>query len=159
MDHDGELQLPYSFTPVFAHRIRLTPTDGGWWELFAVEPIGPLAPEAVTVWQPQPTAHGMSGYQHVREIRAAVLGTGTCIIAGACEFGSISKTVALTGAMQKVYLPVPPNKGMLYSWSILGGPVRVFQDEFEVVVKPWGDPGPYRVVRPFGEGSTEGARI
>ena len=160
MDHDGIVQLPYSFTPVIAHRIRLTPTDSGdVWELYAVEPIGPKAPEAVTTWQPQPTSHGLQGYQTVREFRPVLQGTGICVLAGTCEFGSFSLPITLTGVVQKFYLSVPANKGMLYGWSITGGPVRVFEDDFEVVVKQWGAGGPFQIVHPFGEGQTEGARI
>ena len=160
MTHSGEVQLPYSFTPVIAHRIRLTPTDSGdTWELFSVEPIGPKAPEAVTLWQPQPTDHGLEGYQHVREVRPMVQGTGTCVLAATCEFGSFSFTIALTGAVQKLYLPCPANKGMLYGWSVSGTAVRVFADGFEIKVRQWGAGGAYTTVKPFGQPQTEGALI
>lgn len=161
MNHNGDVQLPYSFAPFFAHRIRLLPTDAGTdvWEVFAVEPIGPLAPELVTNWVPQPTSFGMEGYLHIREIRPAVIGTGTVQLSFACEFGSFTLPVTLTGAYQKLYLPCPVNKGMVYSASIIGGPVRVFEADFEVVAKVWGDEGPYRVVKPWGQGQTQGAAI
>jgi hypothetical protein len=87
------------------------------------------------------------------------MGTGSCVVSGACEFGSWSVTVALSGAYQKVYLPLPPNKGMYYDLSITGTAVRVFADDFEVVAKQWASPGPYAVLRPFGQPNTQGARI
>ena len=163
MTHAGEVQLPYSFGPVIAHRIRLTPSDAGdTWELFSVEPIGPKAPEAVTTWNPQPTSHGLSGYQTVREVRPVVQGSGICNINAVCEFGQFTVSLLMTGAVQKAYIPCPVNKGMLYAWSVYGvggAAVRVFADEFEVVVKQWGAGGAFSVVRPFGESGTEGARI
>jgi hypothetical protein len=160
MNHNGEVQLPYSFTPVIAHRIRLTPADGGdVWEIFNIEPIGTPAPEATGVWHPQPSSFGVEGYLHVRELRPAVMGTGSCVISGACEFGSWSVTVALSGAYQKVYLPLPPNKGIYYDLSITGTAVRVFADDFEVVAKQWASTGTYAVLRPFGQPNTQGARI
>ena len=162
MNHTGEVQLPYSFIPVIAHRIRLTPTDGSdVWEVFAVEPIGTPAPEAVTIWHPQPTSFGVEGYLHVRELRPAVMGTGVCEVAGSCEFGSWSVEVDLTGQYQKVYLPLGPNKSMAYDVSItsLTGTVRVFADDFEVIAKQWGSTGPYGVLRPFGQPNTQGAKI
>jgi hypothetical protein len=160
MNHDGEVQLPYSFAPVIAHRIRLTPTDGGdVWEVFNIEPIGTPAPEATGVWHPQPSSFGVEGYLHVRELRPAVMGTGSCVVSGTCEFGSWSVTVALSGAYQKVYLPLPVNKGMFYDLSITGSSVRVFADDFEVVAKQWGSTGPYGVLRPFGQPNTQGAKI
>jgi hypothetical protein len=68
-------------------------------------------------------------------------------------------TVALSGAYQKVYLPLPVNKGMFYDLSITGSSVRVFADDFEVVAKQWGSTGPYGVLRPFGQPNTQGAKI
>ena len=160
MNHDGEVQIPYSFAPVIAHRIRLTPTDSGdVWEVFAVEPIGTPAPEATGFWHPQPSSFGVEGYLHVRELRPAVMGTGSCVVAGSCEYGSWSVTVALSGAYQKVYVPLPPNKGMFYDLSITGAAVRVFADDFEVVAKQWASNEAYGVLRPFGQPGTQGARI
>ena len=156
MNHNGEVQIPYSFVPVIAHRVRLTPTDGGdVWELFAVEPIGTPAPEATGFWHPQPSSFGVEGYLHVRELRPAVMGTGSCVVSGSCEYGSWSVTVALSGA----YLPLPPNKGMFYDLSITGDAVRVFADDFEVVAKQWASNEAYGVLRPFGQPGTQGARI
>jgi hypothetical protein len=48
---------------------------------------------------------------------------------------------------------------MFYDLSITGSSVRVFADDFEVVAKQWGSPGPYGVLRPFGQPNTQGARI
>jgi len=65
MNHTGEVQIPYSFDPVIAHRIRLTPTDSNdVWEVFNVEPIGTPAPEATGFWHPQPSSFGVEGYLH-----------------------------------------------------------------------------------------------
>ena len=97
----------------------------------------------------------------MRELRPAVMGTGSCVVSGTCEFGSWSITVMLSGSYQKLYVPVPVNKGMDYDLSITSvtGAVRVFADDFEVVAKQWGSTGPYGVLRPFGQPNTQGARI
>ena len=66
---------------------------------------------------------------------------------------------SLSGAYQKVYVPLPPNKGMFYDLSITGDAVRVFADDFEVVAKQWASNEAYGVLRPFGQPGTQGARI
>jgi hypothetical protein len=163
MLHDGEVMIPYAFEPVICHRIRLTPLDAGTdtWEVFGAEPVGPLAPESVTIWKPEATSHGMRGYQHVRELRPKILGVaGTnCTISATCEFGSFTLTVPMTGQIQKLYFAAPPNKGQLYQWEITAPEVRVWAEDFEIYCKSWGDTGPYTVVQPFGEVETKGARI
>jgi hypothetical protein len=82
-------------------------------------------------------------------------------VAGHCEYGSWAVEVDLTGTYQKVYVPLPPNKGMFYDLSILSlsGSVRVFADDFEVVAKPWASNEAYGVLRPFGQPNTQGAKI
>jgi hypothetical protein len=160
--HNGELQIPYAFSPLIGHRIRLTPQDGSEvWEVFAIVPVGTKSPEAVTIWEPQPTSHQLRGYMHVREVRPKVQGTAgtTCTIATTCEFGSFSLQVPLTGQVQKPFVACPPNKGQIYSWSVTAPAVRVWAEDFEISCKSWGESGPYVVVRPFGEVGSEGARI
>jgi len=156
---NGKQSIPFSFAPFRAHDIQLVPQAAA--RIWAQESdwVFTPTPELVTVWHPQPTSFGIEGYLHVRELRPAVMGAGSCVVAGQCEFGSWSVTVALSGAYQKVYVPVPVNKGMFYDLSITGSAVRVFADDFEVVAKQWGSTGPYAVLRPFGQPNTQGARI
>ena len=163
MTHDGEIQIPYSFQPVFAHRIRLTPQDASLeWYVLGVEPVGAPAPEATTNWQPQPTSHGLRGYQHAREMRLPVIGAagtqGTLLIGTEFPGSPVSVEVEYTGAFQKLYIPLPPNKGMLFQYSLIGAAARVFERDLEVSVKEWGSAGPFQTVRPFGDDSG-GARI
>jgi hypothetical protein len=147
LQHNGEVQLPYSFPPVIAHRVRIVPTDGApTWPVFAVRPVGEISPELTTNWQTQPTTHDLKGYQHVRAIRLPIIGTpGSALtLQTPAEFpGNLSIPVAPTGAYQKLYIPLPPNKSMWYQWNLTGGAVRVFMRDLEVECKPWGSTGPY----------------
>lgn len=164
MTHLGEVQLPYSFTPVIAHRIRLTPADtGDVWELFAVEPIGEPSPESVQYWETQPTSHDQEGYQHVREICIPLYAGGPVTIGVQSEFpGDIELTSVDVFGFKKVYVPLPANKSMWYQWSVNAPQFcRIFVRDIEVRTKAWGSSGPYVVVRPFGDVSRAngGARI
>jgi hypothetical protein len=127
--------------------------------LYGCELTALLVPVSVTRFAPQPTSHGLQGYHSVREVRPLVQGSGTCVIAAECEFGSFSLSAALTGALQKLYLPCPPNKGMLYGWTVIGNPVRVYEPDFEVLVKAWGSDSPFQIVRPFGEQGSAGGMV
>ena len=156
---NGKQSIPFSFPPLIVHDVQLVPQGNARIWLNESKLVGPAAPELVTLWEPQPTSHGIQGYQTVREIRPVVQGNGECAIAAACEFGSFSVKVALTGAVEKLYLPAPTNKSMLYGWKITApGGVRVFSDDFEVLLKPWGGES-FQSVHPFGESGTGGALI
>ena len=127
--------------------------------LYGYEITALLAPVPVTLFQPQPTSHGLKGYQTVREVRPVVQGTGACVITATCEFGSFSLPVTLSGLLQKLYLRCPPNKGQLYTWTISGAPVLVFEPDFEVIVKEWGSNSAFQVIRPFGEQGSAGGVV
>ena len=64
------------------------------------------------------------------------------------------------GEQAKTLVIVPAFKFKLVSYTLSSAsPFRLFREDVAVRVKPWGDPGPYQIVRPFGGGTEAKAEV
>lgn len=159
---NGELMIPYSFTPFVCHEIRLIPTDGGEWRLFKVEPIGEPMPELATTWTTQSTTHGFQGYFSHREAWIALMDASTDAQLYVTVDGLLYQyNVPGTPRFSKSRIILPPMKGLSVSYSVRSpNPFRLFVKDCEMHVKEWGDTGPFQARKPFGDVSFErGATI
>jgi hypothetical protein len=162
VDHNGQIEAPFSFTPFVAHAMRLVPTDANSWRLFNVRWVWEPMPELATVWETQGTTHDIPGFQHLRDGYISLISSGVVTLTVTLDGVPFVLTIPSTaGAHSKPYVTFPARKGkqFVYRLSAAAG-FRLFQRDCEVRVKGWGQAGPYTIVNPFGDVHREqGARI
>ena len=97
------------------------------------------------------TAHGLTGYQHVRDAwltyNSTVPVTLTVTVDGTAYAYSLPTTAGLD---REVYLVCQPVKGRLFGYTLSATqPFRLYPDECRVRIGPWGLADGYQVLRPF----------
>jgi len=158
--------VPFWFTtPIIASQMRVRPTDSNAGFRYEEDWIFNPAPEAAAVWRPPVTSHGFPGYHHVRDLQVAVFGAtaaiGLTLNGDGAAVGSPLSFTPSSSGYHKVYLVPAPNKAKQFEYVFSSAnPFRLFLQDSVVRAKGWGDGGPYRELRPFGDDSfTSGARI
>jgi len=169
INHPDETIVPYSLsTPFVAHLMRFLPsTAGNPIQLFGVEWVFEPMPELATNWITQPTTHDLEGFQHLRDGYLPLMAPAAVTLNILDDTGNplgggiaIPATGGTLSYLKAYWVPVA-NKSRAYTYSATSEQgFRVFIRDLEVRTKAWGDPGPYHVVRPFGDVHREaGARI
>ncbi len=168
VNHNGQIEAPFSFTPFVAHTLRLVPTDANSWRLFNVRWVWEPMPELATVWETQGTTHGIPGFQHLRDGYISLISSGVVTLTINIDGVDYVQTIPSTaGVHSKPYVVLRPIKGKQFVYKLTAATgFRLFQRDCEVRVKGWGQTGPrggpgaYRIVNPFGDVHREqGARI
>jgi hypothetical protein len=166
VNHNGEVEKPYSFDPFIGHLVRLVPTDENEWMLLGMRWVYEPSPEATTVWRTQQTTHDLQGYQHIRDGYLAYMAVSDVTLTIRVDSQVHVYTFAGTGGINgnnyaKIYFPVDAVKGKYFVYALSSAdPFRVFLRDTEIRVKAWGSADGYVVARPFGDISREsGARI
>ncbi len=162
VNHSGQIEAPFSFTPFVAHTLRLVPTDANSWRLFNVRWVWEPMPELATVWETQGTTHDIPGFQHLRDGYISLISSGIVTLTVTLDGVPFVVTIPSTaGVHSKPYVVFPARKGKQYVYKLTAAAgFRLFQRDCEVRVKGWGQNGPYTIVNPFGDVHREqGARI
>lgn len=162
INHNGQIEAPFSFTPFVAHTLRLVPTDANSWRLFSVRWVWEPMPELATVWETQGTTHDIPGFQHLRDGYISLISSGVVTLTVTLDGVPFVVTIPSTaGVHSKPYVTFPARKGKQYVYRLTAAVgFRLFQRDCEVRVKGWGQAGPYTIVNPFGDVHRErGARI
>ena len=162
INHNGQIEAPFSFTPFVAHTLRLVPTDPNSWRLFNVRWVWEPMPELATIWETQGTVHDLPGFQHLRDAYISLISPADVILTTTIDGANHTFTVPSTaGAHRKVYVTLKPVKGKQFVYKLTSAAAfRLFKRDCEVRVKSWGSDGPYAIVNPFGDIHREsGARI
>ena len=166
IQHNGQTEIAYSFTPFVAHLLRLAQvTPNALWKFYGVRWVFEPMPELATTWQTQQTTHDLSGFMHVKEMHIALMSTSIVTISIQADNVTLPPILipSTGGAYKKIHLLLPPNpnKAMAYSYgftSTVG--FRLFKRDIEVKVKQWGSTGPYLTFLPFGgQSRADGAAI
>ena len=162
LNSNGQLEVPFGFTPFVAHNLRLVPTDANSWRLFKYRFVWEPMPELTTVWETQATTHDLPGFQHLRDGYISLISTDIVTLTITVDGVAFTYTVPSTaGAHGKPYLVFQRMKGkeFVYRLSSPAG-FRLFVLDSEVRVRAWGSESGYTVQRPFGDAHREfGARI
>ena len=162
VNHNGQIENPFSFTPFVAHNVRLVPTDGNSWRLFKYRFVWEPMPELTTVWETQATTHNLPGFQHLRDGYISLISTDTVTLTITADGVAFNYSIPSTaGGHRKTYLVFQRMKGkeFVYRLSSASG-FRLFLRDSEVRVRPWGGESGYIVNQPFGDVHREsGARI
>jgi len=167
INHNGEEILPYSWSPPFkAHIMRFVPLDDVPWRYWLdTDWVYQLEPELANYWISQPTSFDLAGYLHMRELWPAYAGAQGGLVSLSMDGATAVPIASLppSSVPSKPYFPCPPLKGKLWQLSVSGTGLQLYERDTEFLVKPWGDTGPYRRLKPFGDqsggGGSSGARI
>lgn len=161
----GEIEFPFTFTtPFISHQVRINSNlPLAMMGPFRIRWIWEPAPELAKNWITQPTSFGLRGYFSHRDSYIAIQSTDVVVLAISPDAApAVAISFPSTGGnFLKPYTALPPLKCKLSQYSVTScTPFRLFVKDSEVRVKEWGNPGPYQVMRPFGDVSFEkGARI
>lgn len=159
------IKAPTAFwlaTPVITHAAQLVPSVPCriWYDEIAW--VADALPELASVWTTEPTTHGMSGYQHIRDGWIALISTATVTLTITIDGTAYTYPLTSTsGAYAKLYFVAQTAKGLSFTYSLTSNaPFRLFRKDCEIHVRAWGASGPYATVNPFGdESAVTGARI
>jgi hypothetical protein len=160
-------QVPYSFQQplVGAHLLRLVALNQEFWRFYRLRWVWEPMPEAVSVWETQPTTLDLPGYSQEERILIAHMSTSDFVVTVTADGVSQTYPVANSGGLfVKTEILEAPNKGKVYTFraaTVDGSQsLRIFMKDLEVRHRAWGG-GAYESLRPFGDVSREhgGARI
>lgn len=153
----------FSCTPFVCHSLRRLSSDNVPWRVFDEEPIFQPYPELTLAWQNEPSSLGGVGWQHLREMNVTHLSTVAVTLTITPDNGPpIVIAIPSSGGVQKKVLidQIPANKWKLLIFSFVStAPFRLFLADLEMKVRSWGDPGPYRDIKPFGGPSSPAAEV
>jgi hypothetical protein len=168
IQNPDEVIVPYSFAPRVMHLARLGQTGTNAWINMGVEDwVYEPMPELATYWVTQPTTHDLDQWHHIRDGYLPLMSTTPVTLNIIDDTGNplgggiVIPSSGGTLVILKAYWVPVANKSRTYQYSATStAGFRVFQRDMTVSVKPWGQGGSYRVVRPFGDTSrASGARI
>jgi hypothetical protein len=153
IQHNGQSTRPYSFlTPFQAHLVRLEPQDSVAWRMYRVRWITRPTPDYALNWITQPTSYSLPGYHHVHHSLFAYMSTAPVTVTITTDGNANVYILPSTGGLyRKVLVMFNPVKGLVDVWSAVStAQFQVWQDDIEIFVKAWGDPGPYTKARLLG---------
>lgn len=154
VNHNGQQTVPYSFiVPFQAHLVRLEPQDTVAWRKFRIRWITRPTPDAALNWIGQPTSYELPGYHHVHHCLFAYASTQPVILTVTTDGVAVPYNLPATpgGAYRKLLVMFKAVKGLVDAWSaVSAAPLQVWQEDIEIFVKAWGDPGPYTKARLLG---------
>jgi hypothetical protein len=160
-------QVPYSFqTPIVgAHMLRLLSLTQNLWRFYKLRWIFEPMPEAVSVWETQPTSLDFPGYHQEERILVAHMSTVDFDLSVLADSGTVTYRVPNSGGrLVKTEILEAPNKGKVYQYRFatvdLSRTLRLFLKDSETRHRAWGGAA-YQVLHPWGDVSREngGARI
>ncbi|MCI0526352.1 MAG: hypothetical protein L0Y56_02720 [Nitrospira sp.] len=165
INHSGETTTDISFAvPFVAHNLRIVGNDDDLWKIMRIEWVAEPEPPLVSVYHTQVTTLDLPGYFHIRDFLIAYSNTAAATFQILVD--GVSESFSLTssgGARVKTYFVPLARKGKTIQFILNGGTagIRAYLKDLEIRAKPWGDPGPYQIFRPFGDltRTNGGARI
>lgn len=155
INHLGEIEKPYSFTPFFSHLLKVLPTDSNSWLLYSIRWVYEPAPELTDHWITAPDCMGLRGWGHINDAYIPIWGSGSgtaSLVVTVDGTALPTQNLSITSGFQKVYVTFPATKGLTYQWSLTSSiGFRVYLRDVEIRIKSWGSTGPYEVIKPFGD--------
>jgi hypothetical protein len=161
---NGQSIQPFSLTPpIIAHNMRLVATDFEQWRTWRISWIFQPYPELVAEWQTEMVSHGTMGWFHMREMNIPAIAPAPLLLTLLFDHWPSPVLVVIPSTngvfvKQKVTLPAMKSKLVSYQLSSTAK-FRLFLKDVEVKMKQWGSDGPYKVLKPFGGPTEEGALV
>lgn len=109
-------------------------------------------PVSVKHWESQPSALGMVGYFHIRDMYVCLRSEANVTLTVDFDGTTQTYTIASTsGEKLKTYVPMYSNKGKVYSFALDSEEeFRLYASDIEVRVKPCLGVMGYTITQPFG---------
>jgi hypothetical protein len=156
-NHNGEQTIAYpnvanGWTPFIAELVQIQSSDMLDWLLLDWRFVFEPAPELATLWETQDTTFDFPGYGGVFDAVLAYQSTSSSVLrvwhGVAFEDYVIPSSGGVYTRFHKIF---QAKKGLSYKFRWTSdAPARVFMRDVTVRVQPWGQPGGYQQVRPFG---------
>lgn len=139
----GRQPFPLSLGDIYAYNLCFDIT----WTANAI--IAPIIYQADILWRIDPvyvkhfnlgpTSHGAPGYQHVKELWVSLRSNAAVTLTVEVDNIAYTYTLASTGgAMQKVYVPMQPIKGLLWEYTFESTEnFRIYSEDSSVNTKLW----------------------
>lgn len=146
-------QKAFSCVPFLAHSVRRYSTDGVQWRVWNEQLVFTPYPELTMNWTCAPSALGLVGWGHLREMNIAYISTANLSLTLSFDAWPVITIVIPPsgGVIKKVKFPLPVNKFKLVQPSVTStAPFRLFAPEIEVKLGQWGRSDSYKVLKPFG---------
>jgi hypothetical protein len=168
ISHNGERQIAYplssaGWTPFIAELVRLHTEDDIEWNLLDWRFVWEPAPELATQWETQYTTFGAPGFLDVHD--GIVAYQSTADVNWFIEYQDGSSATYVLAASAGLYRRIrqitqaQKGKAVRFRWTS-DEPFRLFKSDCAVRIQPWGFPGGYTTVNPFGgPHSVDGAGI
>jgi hypothetical protein len=168
LNHDGEQTKAYplasaGWEPFVAELVRLQGADTVEWALIDWRFVWEPMPEAATQWETQYTTHDMPGFLAVYDGVIAYMATDDVTWEieyqdGFVDTYTLPSTAGLYSRI-RVITAARKGKAVRYKWTS-DEPFRLIKPDCSVRVQPWGVPGGYQILSPFGGPSrADGAGI
>lgn len=158
LNHDGEQTIAYplaaaGWTPFIAELVRLQGADATDWVLLDWRFIYEPAPELATQWETQYTTFDFPGFLDVHDGIVALQSTASVDWFIEYQDGD-SATYAIPSSAgaylrTRVITQAQKGKAVRFRWTSTA-PFRLFKRDCAVRVQPWGVPGGYMLMNPFG---------
>jgi hypothetical protein len=119
--------------------------------LYQLDVMWRMEEEAIRHWQ-FITTHGMSGWQHVRDMYISLISNDTVTLTVNVDgVDQPTYAIASTGGLQlKRYVQLAPNKGKIFKYTLdCPSDFRLFGNECAVRAKSWNTNLGYALVAPF----------
>lgn len=147
--HNGRSQHAYTWTPAITHMMRIVPM--GNMRIFGMKWVWEPSPELAYLWITQTTSNGIRGFGHARD---AVIhhqsSADLQLTIGADNNNEIYTIPHGSGQPVRSYLPLRPQKGRMWSYSITSpSQFRLFKKSSFIRIKPWGAKE-FMEIAPFG---------
>lgn len=152
----------FSCAPFVAHSCRMISTDGVAWRVWGSHLVFEPWPEQTLNWQTEMTSFGITGWGHAREMNIAHVSTADLTLTLTFDaWPTIVIAIPNSGGVQaKAKITLPANKFKLMGLQLTStAAFRLFENDLELKVKPWGTGERYTVLKPFGGPSKAGALV
>jgi hypothetical protein len=161
--HNGQSIQAYAFAAPFrAHSVRYEATDAKPWQKFDLKYVFEPTPEFALYWESQQHGFGIDGYKHLQRGLFSYCSTSAVALVITVDGRSYSYALPSTaGFYQKNEVIFGPFlKGFIYTFAGSSAqPWAIWTDDTEMLVKGWGNPGPYQRLKILGSDQGLGAKV
>ena len=159
--HNGQSEIAYSFVQAFrCHLVRYEPDEVSWQD-YGIRWIFQPCPESAIYWQCQPSSFSINGWMHVQRVLFSYASTAPVTLNVNVDGVNYVYTLPNTnGAFLKKEVILTATKGLVFTLSAFStGTWSAWQEDMEILVKPWGSPEEYRREKVIGSSMGNEAKV
>lgn len=157
---NGRQKFPISLSDTYAYSLGVDFAWSGLGKLYQLDVMWRQDEEYIKHWEFPPTTHGMSGWQHVRDVYITL--RSTAVVTLTVEVDGVAKTYQIpsTGGLKtKQYVQLNPVKGKVFRYSLDSTVAfNIYGDDCEIRVKNWNTDLGYQLISPFIKLGSDGSK-